>query len=79
MTEEEKKELRALKKNVYETLVNVRLRLYRKHADALATDKRIQVYIDGLLDNPDRHNLYEFLKIKRFLTCLMLTSGTRKR
>ena len=70
MTEEEKKELRALKKNVYETLVNVRLRLYRKHADALATDKRIKVYIDGLLDNPDRHNLYEFLKIKRFFDLL---------
>lgn len=34
------------------------------------TDKRIGDYVFGVIDNPDKHNLYEILGVRRFLQML---------
>ena len=34
------------------------------------TDKRIGDYVFSVIDNPDKHNLYEILGVKRFLQML---------
>src|SRR5574344_1519790 len=30
------------------------------------TDERLPIYLNQCIDNPDRHNLYELLAVKRF-------------
>ena len=66
MTETEKQELRDLKKRTVDYLRSIP-DLYGRYRHALAdTDQRLEDYVRKVIDNPDGHNLYEFLKIKRF-------------
>lgn len=58
----EKEELRALKKQAKETLAGIDLHKYRLEK----TDSRLNVYINGVIENTDRHNLYELLSVIRF-------------
>ena len=71
MTEEEKSRLRALKTSTVEELQAGRGTLMERYGYALGdTDKRIGEYVFGIIDNPDAHNLYEVLGVRRFLRML---------
>lgn len=71
MTEEEKGRLRSIKAEAVADL-QVHLGDYQKrHRLALVdTDKRIGDYAVGVVSNPDGHNLYEILGVRRFLRLL---------
>lgn len=71
MTEEEKSRERQLKADVAAELRANRETYGTKYRYALHdTDKRIADYVFGVIDNPDGHNLYELLKIRRFFQML---------
>ena len=66
MTDTEKQELRDLKQRTVDYLRGIP-DLYERYREALAdTDQRLEDYVRGVIDNPDGHNVYEILKIKRF-------------
>lgn len=71
MTEEEKDQERILKADVVSKLL-LSLETYKKKYKyaVLDTDDRIWSYIVNVVQNPDRHNLYEHLKIWRFFKLL---------
>ena len=57
-----KEELRALKKQAKGMLASIDLHKYRLEK----TDDRLNVYINGVIENTDGHNLYELLSVIRF-------------
>jgi len=70
MNETEKQGLRDLKKEVSGWLCD-QSDLYDRYRYALAdTDQRMVDYVSGVIDNPDGHNLYELLKVRRFFSLL---------
>jgi len=80
MTEEEKARERQFKSDVAEQLIKDRLDYADRYAYALAdTDKRIGDYVFGVIDNPDKHNLYELLAVRRFFALLDLYEWRPKR
>ncbi len=71
MTEEEKEKWRQYKANVVQDLQQGRDTYAVRYRHALIdTDKRIGDYVFSVIDNPDRHNLYEILGVRRFLRML---------
>lgn len=77
MTEEEKSKLRQLKADVADELQRQRYFYEKKYRYALAdTDGRIGGYVFSVIDNPEAHNLYELLKVRRFSVCSTVGIGT---
>lgn len=71
MTEEEKVRLRKLKADTAAWLQRDRDVYPTRYRCALVeTDRRIGDYVYGVIDNPERHNLYELLAVKRFFRML---------
>lgn len=71
MTEEEKVRLRSLKADTAAWLQRDRDAYPTRYRCALVeTDRRIGDYVYGVIDNPERHNLYELLAVKRFFHML---------
>ena len=71
MTEEEKIRKRQLKADTAAELQANRDSYLTKYRYALSdTDKRLTEYVTAVIDNPEAHNLYELLKIKRFFQML---------
>ena len=70
MTESDKDSLRLMKAGISEDLSSGRVALLDGHAEALAADVRIGEYLDGVMRNPDAHNLYELLGVRRFFSLL---------
>lgn len=71
MTEEEKEKRRELKTDVVAELQRDRNIYAANYHYALTdTDARIGDYVFGVIDNPDAHNLYEILGIKKFFKTL---------
>jgi len=71
MTEEEKKRDRDLKNALIEELRFGIPDEWERHTEKLdRTDVRIMIYIRGCANDPEGHNLYELLGIKRFLRML---------
>lgn len=71
MTEEERKQWREYKGNVVEELQRSSSVYATKFYDVLVeTDKRIGDYVFSVIDNPEAHNLYEILGVRRFLKML---------
>lgn len=71
MTEEEKAKLRSLKADTAAWLQRDRDAYPIRYRCALVeTDRRIGDYVYGVIDNPERHNLYELLAVKRFFRML---------
>lgn len=71
MTEEERKQWREYKGNVVEELQRNSSVYAMKFYDVLVeTDKRIGDYVFSVIDNPEAHNLYEILGVRRFLRML---------
>lgn len=71
MTEEEKVRLRSLKADTAAWLQRDRDVYPTRYRCALVeTDRRIGDYVHGVIDNPERHNLYELLAVKRFFHML---------
>ncbi len=64
MTEEEKDRLRQEKINVTEDLVNIDIERYRLSE----VDSRLYRYVQEVASNPEGHNLYEQLAVRRFFT-----------
>ena len=71
MTEEEKVRLRSLKADTAAWLQRDRDAYPTRYRCALVeTDRRIGDYVYGVIDNPEKHNLYELLAVKRFFRML---------
>ena len=71
MTEEEKVRLRSLKADTAAWLQRDRdVYPIRYRCALVETDRRIGDYVYGVIDNPERHNLYELLAVKRFFHML---------
>lgn len=71
MTEEEKVRLRSLKADTAAWLQRDRDAYPTRYRCALVeTDRRIGDYVYGVIDSPERHNLYELLAVKRFFRML---------
>lgn len=71
MQEEEKRYYRTMKAEAVEELQGRRKELSSTYRYALAdTDQRIEAYTMGIIDNPDDHNLYEVLAVRRFFSML---------
>ena len=71
MTQEEKAKKRQLKDEVAAELQANRDNYLTRYSYALTeTDKRMTDYVLSVIDNPDGHNLYELLKIRRFFQML---------
>lgn len=71
MTQEEKERYRRLKADAVAELQEGRSTYATRYGHALVdTDGRIGEYVFGVIDNPDGHNLYEILGVKRFLQML---------
>ncbi len=71
MTEEEKGRLRGIKASAVSELRERRDTYPNHYRRALIdTDKRIGDYVFGVIDNPELHNLYEILGVRRFLRML---------
>ena len=71
MTEEQKAQERQLKADAAKELQAGRNEYLTKYRYALAdTDKRLEAYVADIIDNPEAHNVYELLKIKRFFELL---------
>lgn len=70
MTEEEKERFRNLKPEVTVEL-QLNIDTYKsRYSEALSTDSRLSAYIEGVIASPERHNLFELLKIRRFFELL---------
>ncbi len=71
MTEEEKGRYRLLKADAVAQLQQGRSTYADRYRRALVeTDRRIGDYVFGVIDNPEAHNLYEILGVRRFLRML---------
>ncbi|MCD8210953.1 MAG: hypothetical protein LUC37_05355, partial [Prevotella sp.] len=71
MTQEEIRYLTELKTDTALWLSDYKDELFSRYKLALVnTDKRIAEYVAMVIANPDSHNLYELLKLKRFFDML---------
>lgn len=72
MTEEERQAERQFKADVAAGLKAERPTLMERYGRALGkeTDERLGEYVMKVIDNPDLHNLYELLGVRRFLRML---------
>lgn len=71
MTDEEKARESQFKRDVANKLQVGRASLVEKYAYALTgTDARIEDYVLGVIDYPEKHNLYELLAVRRFFSML---------
>lgn len=71
MTDEEKARESQFKRDVANELQVGRASLVEKYAYALTgTDARIEDYVLGVIDYPEKHNLYELLAVRRFFSML---------
>ncbi len=71
MQEAEKEHYRSLKADAVRELQDRRADLPSLYAYALSeTDPRLEEYTMAVIDNPDDHNLYEILAVKRFFLML---------
>lgn len=71
MTEDEKERWRKYKADTVQLLRGKCSTYAWRYRQALIdTDVRIGVYVFGVVDNPDAHNLYEILGVQRFLQML---------
>lgn len=70
MTEDEKQRWRKYKADVVSTMRSKRSIYAEAYNYALDTDKRLRAYVFSVIDNPDEHNLYELLGVKRFFDLL---------
>ena len=71
MTQEERRNEREYKKQVVEELQANLDGYLADYAYALEdTDKRLRQYVIDVISNPDDHNLYELLKIRRYFQML---------
>ncbi len=71
MTEQEIEKERAFKDEVAKELLEMVPSVGRRYHAALGgTDKRIEDYVVAVMSNPDRHNLYELLGVRRFFRML---------
>lgn len=71
MTHDEIERWREYKAEVVEGLQRERWDCLARYGRALVeTDKRIGEYVLGVIDNPEGHNLYEILGVRRFLRML---------
>lgn len=71
MTQEEKERYRRLKADAAAELQEGRGTYATRYRHALVdTDGRIGEYVFSVIDNPDAHNLYEILGVRRFLQML---------
>ena len=71
MTEEEKSKERKIKADVVAELqANQKIYAIKYHYALVETDKRIAYYVFDVINNPDAHNVYELLKIRRFFQML---------
>ena len=71
MTEEEKKIARDLKARIVMELEGMRPTILDRYGYALTdTDGRIAEYVCGVIDSPEKHNLYEILSVRRFIQML---------
>lgn len=68
MIEEERQKARKCKEEVYGRMRIMKSRW--KSAKAVHTDERIWTYIEGVIDHPEAHNLYEALGVERFFRLL---------
>ncbi len=66
MNKENRDKLIALKQSVVSDLHNIDVDLYKLDK----ADERLNVYIKGCINNPDAHNLYELLAVRRFFVFL---------
>ena len=66
MNKENRDELIALKQSVISDLHNIDVDSYKLDR----ADERLNVYIKGCINNPDAHNLYELLAVRRFFVFL---------
>jgi phage terminase large subunit-like protein len=79
MTEEEKERFRNLKLEVTEEL-QLNIDTYKsRYSEVLSTDSRLSAYIEGVISSPERHNLFELLKIRRFFELLERWGWNAKR
>lgn len=71
MTDEEKARESQFKRDVANELQVGRASLVEKYAYALTgTDARIEDYVLGVIDYPEKHNMYELLAVRRFFSML---------
>lgn len=66
MTEEHKQEERDCKIQTIAELNALRDTIFTTHAETFNSDVRLKDYVCMCIDNPDDHNLYELLAVKRF-------------
>lgn len=70
MTDEEKVKERELKVSVVNEMQRKRAEYAKRYEYALSTDGRLKDYVFQVIDNPQAHNLYELLKVRRFFSLL---------
>lgn len=70
MSEEEKIKLRNLKEAVTVELQAGRESFPVRYGFAIDTDIRLSQYVFSVIDNPNAHNLYELLGVRRFFSML---------
>lgn len=71
MTHEEMERWQQYKADIVEDIQRGRSIYASRYRRALIdTDKRIGDYVFSVIDNPDKHNLYEILGVRRFLVML---------
>ena len=71
MTHEEMERWKQYKADIVEDIQRGRSTYAERYRRALIdTDKRIGDYVFSVIDNPDKHNLYEILGVRRFLQML---------
>lgn len=71
MTHEEMERWQQYKADIVEEIQQGRSSYAHRYRRALIdTDKRIGDYVFGVIDNPEAHNLYEILGVRRFLQML---------
>lgn len=66
MNKENRDKLIALKQSVVSDLHNIDVDSYKLDK----ADERLNVYIKGCINNPNAHNLYELLAVRRFFVFL---------
>lgn len=70
MTEEHKQEERDCKIQTIAELNSLRETIFTTHEEVFNCDVRLKDYVCMVIDNPDDHNLYELLAVKRFFYLL---------
>ena len=74
MEKETRDKLIALKQLVISDLHNIDVDSYKLDR----ADERLNVYIKGCINNPDAHNLYELLAVRRFFVLRISDQGSKE-